>query len=165
MAICDALIKELNREAVTTRRALERVPEGQLSWRPHAKSMTLGTLALHIAMLPGAIADLVSEPVREAPAFSPPEASSRAQLFAALDNSIATATTRLSSWSDEDLRVEWRMTQNGKTLFALPRIDMLRSVMLNHWYHHRGELVVYLRLLEVPVPAIYGPSADENPFA
>jgi uncharacterized damage-inducible protein DinB len=160
-----SLIDELTREAETTRRVLERVPEDKLSWKPHAKSMSLGQLALHVAQTPGGVADFISEPEREAPEFSRPEPSSRRELLAALEQSVASAKAKLSGWGDAGLMAEWKMKRGGDTLLALPRIGMVRSIMLNHWYHHRGQLVVYLRLLEVPVPSVYGPSADENPFA
>lgn len=160
----EALIAEVTREGATTRRVLERVPEDKLAWKPHIKSMSLGTLALHVATVPGALADLVSEPVRDVPGFTPPEARSVAEILTALDASLARAKQRLTEFTDEDMRAEWQMTSGGRTLVALPRIEMLRAVMLNHWYHHRGQLTVYLRLLDVPVPSVYGPSADENPF-
>lgn len=165
MTASGALIAEVTREAATTRRVLERVPEASLSWRPHPKSMSLGTLALHVAVIPGALAEFCSAPVREVPTFTPPEASSLGEILSALDDSIAQATKHLSAWREEDLSGEWRMTKSGQTIAALPRIEMLRTLMLNHWYHHRGQLTVYLRLLGVPVPSVYGPSADENPLA
>lgn len=163
-AVTDLLTEELAEEAGTTRRVLERVPEDRLSWRPHPRSMSLGQLALHLAMIPGALAELLREPTREMPAVPLPEPSSRDEILAALDESVATAAAQLSAWSEEDLAAEWQMTRDGATLLALPRFRMLRSVMLNHWYHHRGQLLVYLRLLDVPVPPVYGPTADENPF-
>ena len=159
-----ALIAEVEQEAATTRRVLERVPEDKLTWKPHWKSMSLGTLALHVAMIPGALADLASEPVREVPQFQPPEATSREEILGALEQSVARAKERLAGWDDEALAADWKMVRGTEVILAIQRVQLLRSVMLNHWYHHRGELAVYLRLLEVPVPAIYGPSADENPF-
>ncbi len=105
------------------------------------------------------------EPARELPSFLAPEATSKAQILDGFEQSVATAKARLEAWTEADLRAEWRMTREGATLFALPRGDLLRSLMLNNWYHHRGELVVYLRLLDVPVPSVYGPTADENPFS
>jgi uncharacterized damage-inducible protein DinB len=164
MAMANSFIDELTREAETTRRVLERVPQDKLSWRPHAKSWSLGQLALHIAQVPGAIAELITPLAREAPPFSQAEAKSIAELFKALDDSIANAKTKLAGWGDADLMSEWKLTSGGKTVLALPRIAMVRSIMLNHWYHHRGQLSVYLRLLDIAVPSIYGPSADENPF-
>jgi uncharacterized damage-inducible protein DinB len=165
MPINRSLIAELEREAATTRRVLERVPEDKLTWKPHWKSMSLGTLALHIARIPGGLADFLNEPVREAPNFAAPEAASRDEILSTLEKSVATARERLSSWTDEDLKTDWTLTRGGATLFVQPRGDVSRTLMFNHWYHHRGELVVYLRLLDVPVPSVYGPSADENPFA
>jgi uncharacterized damage-inducible protein DinB len=155
---------ELEQEATTTRRVLERVPEDRLAWRPHPKSMSLGQLAYHVAGIPGAIADLVSVPVREVPNVPLTEATSVEEMLTLLESSVAQAAERLDGWTEEDLFAEWRMIQDGQTLLALPRIAMLRSVMLNHWYHHRGQLLIYLRLLDVSVPAVYGPTADENPF-
>jgi uncharacterized damage-inducible protein DinB len=159
------LIDELTREAATTRRVLERVPEDKLSWKPHAKSMSLGQLALHVAQTPGGVAQLLGQTECEPPQFRQPEATSRGELLAALDESIATAQSKLGAWSDSDLMAEWKLKRGGTTLMAVPRVGMVRSIMLNHWYHHRGQLLVYLRLLDVPVPSVYGPSADENPFA
>jgi uncharacterized damage-inducible protein DinB len=163
MAIAEALAAELTREAVPTRRILERIPESQLAWKPHAKSMGLGQLAFHIAILPRAIADLVASDT-EAPTFAPREDATLAEILSALDESVPYAIERLTAWGDDGLFAPWRMTSGGKTLLELPRIGMVRGVMLNHWYHHRGQLTVYLRLLDVPLPSIYGPSADENPF-
>jgi uncharacterized damage-inducible protein DinB len=164
MSLASQLVSELQSEAPATRRVLERVPEASLSWKPHVKSMSLGQLALHIAVLPGAIADFVSDPVREVPDVPLPEAARLADVLSAFEQSIASATARLQGWGDEDLNAIWRLTRNGQTIIETPRIGMLRAVMLNHWYHHRGQLTVYLRLLEVPVPPVYGPTADENPF-
>lgn len=167
MTMTDSLIEELKQEAGATRRVLERVPEDELSWTPHPKSMSLGQLALHVAQTPGGVAELLSGPTAEPPDFSTrPQAASRAELLATLDESVANATAKLSSWGDEGLAVEWRMVRGAETLMALPRGGMVRAIMLNHWYHHRGQLLVYLRLLGVPIPAIYGDSADEPaPFA
>ena len=164
MTIGEQLARELAREAAATRRVLERVPETKLSWKPHPKSMSLGQLALHIAQLPMGIADLVREPVREAPNFTQGEATTVGQVLSTLEESLQRATSALSGWSDEWLNATWRLTSNGQTLFEEPRIETLRTLMLNHWYHHRGQLTVYLRLLGVPLPPVYGPTADESPF-
>lgn len=165
MMMTAPLISELTQEAATTRRVLERVPEAKLSWAPHPKSMSLGQLALHVAVIPGALAELLSEDTREAPDFGrQSEATAVAEILSALDDSVATATARLSTWNDDDMVAEWTMTRAGETIIAQPRIGMVRAVMLNHWYHHRGQLLVYLRLLGVAVPSVYGPSADESPF-
>jgi uncharacterized damage-inducible protein DinB len=162
----DRLAAELAQEAATTRRVLQRVPEDKLSWKPHPKSMSLGQLALHVAQIPGALAELCREPVREAPRFDTrPEAASRGELLSAHDDSLNVARSQLAQWSEDELAAEWRLTRGDSTLFIVPRFEMVRSIMFNHVYHHRGELVVYLRLLDVPIPSVYGPSADENPFA
>jgi uncharacterized damage-inducible protein DinB len=160
----DALVAELNREAPVTRRVLERVPEDRLSWKPHPKSMSIGALALHVAMVPGGVAEFLRESPREAPSFIAPEPESKAQILDALEQSTTSARAQLERWSDDDFHAEWILMRGQETLFALPRIDVVRSIMLNHWYHHRGELLVYLRLLDIPVPSVYGPSADEDPF-
>ena len=164
MSMSDAFIAELTQEAETTRKVLSRLPEAKLTWKPHAKSMSLGQLGLHVAQTPGQVADLISASVDGAPTFERPQPASRAEILQALDATIANAISRLSSWNDAALGEEWRMTAGGQTLMALPRAAMVRAIMLNHWYHHRGQLAVYLRLLDEPVPSIYGPSADENPF-
>lgn len=164
MTQTEALIAELEQEAVATRRVLERVPDDKLSWSPHPRSMSLGTLALHVAGLTGGLADLLDPPVAALPNVPLTEAASREEILSALDKGLATAKSRLESWGDDGLRGEWKMTSGDEVLIALPRIVMVRSLMLNHWYHHRGQLVVYLRLLDIPVPPVYGPTADENPF-
>jgi uncharacterized damage-inducible protein DinB len=162
----DGLLQELEQEAPTTRRVLERVPGSQLAWRPHEKARTLGQLALHVAIVPGGVAELIASPSpAQVPTFTDPSPASAAELVPALDQSIAKAKQVLGGMNDAALMATWRMMQGERELFAVPRVALLRSIMLNHWYHHRGQLTVYLRQLGVPVPSIYGPSADENPFA
>jgi uncharacterized damage-inducible protein DinB len=161
-SLTNALIDELRQEAATTKRVLDRVPEEHLSWRPHPKSMSLGQLAMHIARIPGAIADLLAELTREPPVVPLPEAASRADSLAELERSVARAVKSLGDWGEAGLAEGWTMQRNGTPLFTLPRVAMVRAIMLNHWYHHRGELMVYYRLLDIPVPSIYGPSADEQ---
>jgi uncharacterized damage-inducible protein DinB len=166
MGMIDGMLQELEQEAQTTRRVLERVPGSQLAWRPHEKARTLGQLALHVAIVPGAVAELIASPSpAQAPTFTDPSPASAAELVPALDQSIAKAKQVLGGMDDASLMAKWRMMQGERELFAVPRVALLRSIMLNHWYHHRGQLTVYLRQLDVPVPSIYGPSADENPFA
>jgi uncharacterized damage-inducible protein DinB len=162
--IPEALAAEVVQESDTTRKVLERVPEDKLSWRPHPKSMSLGTLALHVAVIPGRLAEFFSEPTRQVPQFTPPEATSRQEILDAHDSGREAAVRRLTSWTEEDLAAEFRMMHGDRTVFALPRMDAVRSIMFNHLYHHRGQLSVYLRLLDVPVPSIYGPSADDSPL-
>lgn len=162
----DSMLNELRQEAATTRRVLERIPEDKLSWKPHPKSLSLGQLSLHVASIPGDLVGLAQLEEFDASQanFIPPEGSSLDQILTALENSVKTAENYLSGLDDKTATGNWRLTLRGEEVFSMPRIGMLRSIMLNHWYHHRGQLAVYLRLLEVPVPVIYGRSADENPF-
>jgi uncharacterized damage-inducible protein DinB len=166
MALIDAMLQELEQEAQTTRRVLERVPDDKLNWRPHEKARTLGELALHVAMVPGSVAEFVAaESPVQAPQFTDTGPKQASELVPALEESIAKAKELLGGMDDAALNATWRMMQGDRELLALPRVAMLRSVMLNHWYHHRGQLSVYLKQLDIPIPSIYGPSADENPFA
>ena len=165
MAQIDGMLQELEQEAQTTRRVLARVPDNQLTWRPHKKARTLGELALHVAIVPGAVATLAAQPQMQAPQFIDPSPNSASELIPALDESIAKAKSVLTGMDDATLNATFRMMQGEREVFAIPRVLMLRSIMLNHWYHHRGQLTMYLRELGVPIPSIYGPSADENPFA
>lgn len=162
--IVEMLLAELEQEAQTTRRVLQRVPDGKLSWRPHPKSSTLGQLALHVAIIPSLGMHVLAPDVYEAPEFAQPEARSAAELLPVLDESVASGRRFLSELTPERAGGTWRMTKGGRELIAAPRLPMIRTLMFNHWYHHRGSLVVYLRLLDVPLPSVYGPTADENPF-
>jgi uncharacterized damage-inducible protein DinB len=164
MAMIDAMLQELEQEARTTRRVLERVPNERLTWKPHDKARTLGELALHVAMVPGAVAELATRSEIQAPDFVDPRPNHASELVPALDESIAKARRALGDMSDASLASTWRMLRGQQEVMAIPRMALLRSVMLNHWYHHRGQLTMYLRELNVPIPSIYGPSADENPF-
>jgi uncharacterized damage-inducible protein DinB len=164
MRLVDPMIPELEQEAETTRRVLERIPEAKLSWRPHPKSMSLGQLALHIATTPGGVAQIAGQDTMERPQFDRPEPKSKREVLEALEQSLATAMEFLRGLDDARATRTWSMTLAGKPIFSLPRIGLVRTIMLNHWYHHRGEMQVYLRLLGVPVPSVYGPTADENPF-
>jgi len=166
MALIDGMLQELELEAQTTRRVLERVPNDQLSWRPHAKARTLGQLAVHVATVPAGVAELALRSPAQAPDFAePPTPKDASELVPTLDESIARVKKALGGMDDATLMATWRLMRGDRELLALPRVAFLRSTMLNHWYHHRGQLTVYLRALNVPVPSIYGPSADENPFA
>ena len=164
MTLAEQFIRELKQEAATTRRVLERVPEAQFAWKPHQKSMSLGQLAMHIAMLPRGIAELLRDPVTEPPTVPLVTPLSVAEILAALEVGVAFATEALSSWGDEGLAVKWQMQRDSQTLLEMPRAAMVRSVMLNHAYHHRGQLTVYLRMLDVALPPVYGPTADEQLF-
>lgn len=157
-----SLIGELRQEAATTRRLLDRIPEEKLRWRPHPKSMSLGELAMHVAMLPRGIVDLVSTLEASAPSVPRREAVAVEEILTTLANSVEFAASRLAQWSDEDMAAIWTMQHEGKTLVASPRMTVVRSLLFNHWYHHRGQLTVYLRLLDVSLPPIYGSTADED---
>ena len=165
--LMDAVLGEFQQEAATTKRVLERVPADKLGWKPHPKSMSLGQLAMHIATIPGGITKMAQLDEYEVnPAnFDQAGPKDLGEILAALDSGVKEAQGYLGSVSDSAAVGPWRLTANGKEVMAMPRAAMLRMILLNHWYHHRGQLSVYLRLLEVPVPTIYGPSADENPFA
>ena len=166
MKMIDVLLAEMDQEARSTARVLERVPQAQLSWRPHARSMSLGQLALHVATIPGNVAELASRAsIPEPPAFIQAEAATAAELVPALEASLAKAREVLGGMDDAKLMETWRLMSGDKELMALPRAAVIRMIMLNHWYHHRGQLLVYLRMHNVPLPSVYGPTADENPFA
>ncbi len=166
MRMVDPFLMELDQETARTKRVLERVPNDKLPWKPHPRSMSLGQLALHVATNPGQVAELLSQSEFEVPEFGNfPEAKIAAELLPTLDQSVTRAKEVLNGLDDQTAMSTWKLTMNGKEVFAVPRIGVVRTIMLNHWYHHRGQLSVYLRLLNIPVPSIYGPSADENPFA
>jgi uncharacterized damage-inducible protein DinB len=164
MSMIQAMLQELEQEAATTRRVLERVPGDRLGWKPHEKSMSMGQLALHVAILPGAIAEMATKSSYPLPQFVQPSAQSAAELVPALERSLARAREVLGTMDDAELGRVWRLVDGERELMAVPVGPLLRSLMLNHWYHHRGQLSVYLREVGVPVPSIYGPSADESPF-
>lgn len=165
MPIVDSFLAELDQEAGATRKLLERAPADKLEWRPHPRSMSLGQLAMHIATIPGRIAGMANVDLFDFAGINPPALGTTTEILSALETGLAEARTILGSMDDARLMAVWTARKDGKTMMALPRIAVLRTLMLNHWYHHRGQLTVYLRMLEVPVPSVYGPSADENPFA
>jgi len=165
MVTIDDLVQELEHETDATRRTLERVPNDKMDWRPHEKSMTLGQLAMHVATIPGALARLSTVPSFEAGTPIPrPTATSTEGLLEALSASVADAKAVLVGMGDAGLIVPWRMTMGDTEIGAMPRNVFLRSVLFNHWYHHRGQLTGYLRQTGALVTAIYGASADELPF-
>jgi len=158
---------ELEQEAKITGRVLARVPDDKLTWKPHPKSMTMGQLALHTATIPGRIATIAAQDVFEVDpaAFgNPPQPASVAEIHQAFDESLVAAKAYLEDLNTEKSEAIWRLKVGQKELMAVPRKWALRGIMFNHLYHHRGQLSVYLRLLDIPVPAIYGGSADENPL-
>jgi uncharacterized damage-inducible protein DinB len=163
--ISTALLAEFEQELGTTRRFLERVPKDRLTWRPHEKSMSAGQLALHIAQAPAGVLGLTEPDVAQAPDFSSerPQPATHREVLDALEQTAAFVRQTLPTVDDARMRATFRVDQNGRTLLSIPRAAFLRSIMLNHWYHHRGQLGVYLRLLGVSVPSSYGPSGDEMP--
>jgi len=165
MRLVDSILMEIDQEAQTTKRVLDRIPEDKLAWKPHPKAFSLGQLALHIASVPGSVAAAAVPDSMEAPNFSQPEAKSRKEVLDTFSKSLESAKDALKKMDDARLMSVWSLTKNGKVLMSVPRIGFIRSILMNHNYHHRGQLSVYLRMLDVPVPSIYGPSADENPFA
>jgi uncharacterized damage-inducible protein DinB len=165
MAIADAMLMEMDMEEKTTQRVLERIPESKLTWKPHPKAYSLGQLAMHIAVAPGRIASAAIEDSHEFSPAPPPDPKTRQEIIAAFSESNAKAKQVVKTFDDAKMGSMWTLKRNGKTIMSLPRVAFLRSIMMNHIYHHRGQLSVYIKLLDVPVPSIYGPSADENPFA
>ncbi|PYT00658.1 MAG: damage-inducible protein DinB [Acidobacteria bacterium] len=164
--IADAILMEMDQEAETTKRLFNVIPEEKLGWRPHPKARTLGELAMHVAMIAGSVAEIAEMDTKEAGNFPvDPEATSRAQILDAFDESLKKGKAIVSSTDDARAMLEWKLVKDGATLVAMPRAAFWRSIMLNHYYHHRGQLSAYLRELDVELPSIYGPSADTNPFA
>jgi uncharacterized damage-inducible protein DinB len=164
--IGETLVSEFREEAAITRRVLDRLPAEKLSWQPHAKSMTLGQLANHIAMIPGNLSRMTQADSFDASQanFAPPQPKDKQEIQATFEQSVKFAEEYLGGLTDQKASAPWSMMMKERTIFTKPRAGVVRTIMLNHWYHHRGQLSVYLRLLDVPVPVIYGRSADENPF-
>jgi uncharacterized damage-inducible protein DinB len=163
MSIAAVYLAEFENELKTTRRFLERLPEDKLSWKPHEKSKTAGNLALHMATFPGMIAQAALEDEWTPPGGGTAEPTSVKQVLDALEESSRVVRQVLPQVDDARMAGTWRMIIGGKEVFALPRAAFLRSVLFNHWYHHRGQFGVYLRLMGCQVPSSYGPSGDEQP--
>lgn len=161
-----SMIPELEMEAATTRRLFDVVPNDKLSWKPHEKSMSLGQLCWHIATMNGVISEISLtdsfDPTEHPP---PPAPDSMAAIIAAHTSGTARAKEILAGMNNEKAMGNFDFKLGGKTAMSMPKIALLRAIMMNHQYHHRGQLSVYLRELDVPLPSIYGPSADTNPFA
>jgi len=164
-SIAQSMLTELEAQVPITRRFLERVPGDKLTWKPHERSLTAGQLALHLAAVPAGILQLVqNNPAVARNAFVFPQPASREEILQTLDESMAAARKLLPQTDDAAMQETWRLVDSdGKELMALSRGAFLRDVMLSHWYQHRGQMSVYLRLLNVPVPASFGPSGDEPP--
>ena len=170
MAIKDGLLPEFDQEMANTRKTLERFPEDKSTWKPHEKSMTMGRLAGHIAELPSLVVPALTTDSLD---FSPPGgtptkptiATSRADLLALFDKNVAAARAAIATVSDESLMKPWTLLSGGRKIFTLPRGAVIRSMFMNHVIHHRAQFGVYLRLNDIAVPSIYGPSADEGTLA
>jgi uncharacterized damage-inducible protein DinB len=165
MAIADSLLPEFDREMGLTRRVLERVPDGQFVWKPHERSMTLGRLAEHLAELPGWAKVAIEMSGIDMAVGRPPDhvpPASRAAVLEMFDRHVSEARGALSGRTDAELMAPWTLKAQGKEIFTMPKAAVLRSFVMNHIIHHRGQMSVYLRLNGVPVPSIYGPSADEQ---
>jgi len=167
MSLSQSILPEFDREMGGTRKVLERIPEDKLDWKVHPKSNTMGWVAMHLAELPGWATLALNgnsfdiEPPGGEP-YRTPAATSREDILNRFDKNVAAARAAIASISDEKLMKPWSLLKAGQTIFTMPRLAMLRGFVLNHSIHHRAHLCVYLRLNEVPVPALYGPSADEK---
>jgi len=170
MKLTDFFLAELDREAASTRSALQRVPEGNNDWKPHPESMELGYLASLVATMPSWIVSMVRQDefdmkAPEAAKFKPIEWRTRAELVEAHDQAVSDARAALKETTDEHLLTPWKFVVGGHVVSEDPRHSMISGAVFSHLAHHRGQLTVYLRLNEATVPAIYGPSADEGQFS
>lgn len=163
--LVESILNEFRDEVPATRRVLERIPSDKLSWKPHPKSRSLGELALHVANLHGMAEKIATSNEFAAGGSSPAVPNSVEEIRAAFEKNVRSGEEALRKLTDEAAQESWRLVFKGKELVRKPRIAALRTNLLNHMYHHRGQLSVYLRLLDVPLPVVYGPTADENPFA
>lgn len=167
MALSQALLPEFDNEMALTRKTLERVPDDKWDWAPHTKSMTLGRLATHLAEAPGWAIPTIGQSELDlsppgAPPYQPVTTANRAEALAMFDKNIGAARAAIAGASNEHLFQNWSLLMGGKAMFTMPRAAVIRGMVMNHIIHHRGQLSVYLRLLDIPVPSIYGPSADEG---
>lgn len=169
MALSDALLPEFDMEMASTRKTLERVPAEKFDWKPHEKSMTMGVLATHLSNIPSWTNYSIDQDSLDlapggVPLPSATPVTSTAELLQTFDENVAKARASIAAASDADLFKPWALQRAGNTLLTLPKIGVLRGFVISHLIHHRAQLGVYLRLNDIPVPSIYGPSADENPF-
>jgi uncharacterized damage-inducible protein DinB len=163
--IAQSMLAELETQASITRRFLERLPGDKLTWKPHPKSLTAGQLAFHIATVPAGVVRLAkNNPATAADGFSFPQPASVQEILTTFDESIAAVRILLPQFDDDAMHETWHLLAGGREIMAQPRGLFLRDVMLSHWYQHRGQFAVYLRLLDIPVPASWGPSGDEPPL-
>jgi len=159
-----AIRDEFLAEVPAIRRILERVPDDKLAWKPHHKSRSLGELAVHVASIPGLIENIATAD-EFAPTMQPKPVPTAQEIRSSFENNVRTAEAALGKLTDEAAQKDWRLVFGGKEILRRSKVQALRVNVLNHIYHHRGQLSVYLRLLDVAVPIVYGPTADENPFA
>jgi uncharacterized damage-inducible protein DinB len=163
MTILELLLLEFDEEMASTRRMLERVPEASLAWKPHERSMTLGRLASHVSDLPLRCPSIVNFETYVRPAgYKPFLAETPGAILEHFDSAVTQARTALTSLKEEQLAATWTMQMNGRTMVSLPRAMALRRIFMDHLIHHRGQLSVFLRLLDVPIPGMYGQSADDQ---
>ncbi|MCC6797242.1 MAG: damage-inducible protein DinB [Candidatus Hydrogenedentes bacterium] len=165
MNIIDALIQELQQESATTRKVLERVPTENFGWKPHEKSMAMGQLASHLVENLSWAEGTMKEDVwiMDMATYKPYVAVNTQELLAKFDEDLPKAIDAMKGASNEHMMKMWAMkTPDGNTIFSMPRVVVIRSFVLNHTYHHRGQLTVYLRLKDIPLPQVYGPTADET---
>lgn len=165
MAIIDALLPEFDREMGLTRRALERVPDGQFDWKPHPTSVTLGRLAEHLTEMPQWAAITMAQDGIEMTKERPPDyvrPATRAAVLAQFDQYLKEGRGHVVNKTDAEFNAPWTLRAGGKEVFTMPKAAVMRNFVLNHMIHHRGQLMVYLRMLGIPVPSIYGPSGDEQ---
>lgn len=162
-SIAQRMLAEFEEQVALTRKFLERLPEKKLTWKPHPKSMTAGQLAYHLAFVPGSVARAAALNPAPAPDFNAlmKQPETRQEVLDLLEEGIATVRELLPRFDDAAMKETWRLVAGDQELFAMPRAKFLRDIMLSHWYQHRGQFSVYLRLLDVPVPSTWGPSADE----
>lgn len=169
MALSQSILPEFDQEMANTRKTLERVPDNKFDYKPHDKSGTMGWLAAHLANLPlWAVVTLQQDSLDLEPAggqtFQLPAPKNRKEVLEVFDNHVSQARAAIAGASDQQMMSPWRLLKAGQELMKLPKIGVLRSFVMNHIIHHRAQLGVYLRLNDIPVPAIYGPSADEGSF-
>jgi uncharacterized damage-inducible protein DinB len=162
MLVAQSLLAEFETQAPVTRKFLERLPNDKLTWSPHSRSLTAGQLAYHLAFVPGGIVRAAQKNQIPPPDFQFPQPATVQEVLDAFDQSVATVREVLPGFDDEAMNATWRIVAGDQEIAAMPRVAFLRNIMLNHWYQHRGQFCVYLRLLNVPVPSSWGPSADER---
>jgi|SRR3954452_11806429 uncharacterized damage-inducible protein DinB len=169
MTYAQTILPEFDQEMASTRKVLERVPEDKLDWKPHPKSNTIGWNANHLAEMPGWVVMTIGQPSLDiapagAPAYQSPKGRTRGDILAVFDKNVAAARQAISGAKDEEMDKPWSLLKGGQAMFTMPRRAVVRSFVINHIIHHRAVLCVYLRLNDVPVPGMYGPSGDDGGF-